>query len=87
MNMVVINSNHLLYDKHSLTFVGTGANPDRTALPVSGLKVVGLSNVFEFLLRKSYPNCDIYSHRDYRLELYPSLDAMATRWRELRGLV
>lgn len=83
MDIVIINSNHLLYDKHSLTFVGAGA----TAPPVSRVSVVGLSNVFEFLLRKSYPNCDIYSHRDYRLELYPNKGAMHKRWRELRGLV
>ena len=83
MNMVIINSNHLLYDKHSLTFVGAGA----TAQPVSGLTVVGLSNVYEFLLHESTSRCDIYSHRDYRLELYPNKNAMHKRWRELRGLV
>lgn len=88
MNVVVINSNHLLYDKHSLTFVGTGADPNRTAMPVSGLKVVGLSNVLDFLLLETTPLCDIYSYLDeYTLELYPNMDAMATRWRELRGVV
>ena len=78
---------HLLYDNQSQTFLGVGANYDRDFLTptLDKLRVIGQNTIHDFVLDEARKYCDVYTHSDYKLELYWDKEAMDKRWRELRG--